>query len=346
MIARFTAIGLLLLALAPAAACGTAARSPSEMLEQRLARLYQAARAEGTVVLYSSLNTEDAQKILPKFEGRFPRVKVDHLRASSEQIAQRIVTERKAGQDLFDVVETNSLDVAFLIDQGYTQRYRVAAWDDFPVASKDPNARWMADRLNNNLPGLNATKVPAGAVKTWKDLCDKKYAGHIAVEKGDVPVYIALKRIQGKEEAQRIIGCIAANKPVLQSGHTEMANRLAAGEFWATFSSNGHRLAQLKYERNAPVDWARTEPVITDMQLMALASRPPHPNAARLFMEWLASPPGQQAIADTGRVPASTRVKVKYPDLMGSARIFFIDPGLEADYNTDAAFWRTSFGIP
>jgi ABC-type Fe3+ transport system substrate-binding protein len=81
------------------------------------------------------------------------------------------------------------------------------------------------------------------------------------------------------------------------------------------------------------------------MQLVALANRPPHPNAARLLMEWLTSPSGQQTIADTGRVPASNRAQLKYPDLEASGKIFFITPDLEADYDTDSAFWRSTFGI-
>jgi len=335
-----------ILAVMPLAACSSADPGPKNTPAQRLAQTYRAARGEGRVTLYSSLAAADADKILPAFEARYPGVKIDYLRASDDSLIARIVSEKKAGQDLFDVVETTTLSVKFLIDQGYTQKYRVTAWDDFPENLKDPDGAWMADRLNNNLPGINTTKVSPGAIRSRQDLCDRRYEGHIAVEKRDVGVYTALKKILGEPEARRMLTCIAANKPTLGSGHTDMANRLAGGEFWVTFSSNGHRLAQLKYREKAPVDWVHTDPIITDMQLIALSNRPPHPNAARLLMEWLTSAQGQQAIADTGRVPASSRVKPLYPDLESPGQIFFIRPDLEADYDADAAFWRRTFGIP
>lgn len=340
---------LTLFALSCGGTAGTAApTSPvpkGETVEQRLSRLYDAAKPEGKLAFYSSLNTEDAKKILPKFEARFAGVKVDHTRASGEKLVQRVVTEKKAGQGLLDVMESNTFEVKFLIDQGYSQKYKVASWDDFRQETRDPGEGWVADRLNNDLPGINTTKIQPGAIKSWRDLCDSKYQGHIAVEQDDVVIYSSLKKLLGEQEAQRVIKCVAANKPTLRSGHTEMANLLAAGEFWVTLSSNGHRLAQLKYEDKAPVDWVRTDPVITDVQTMALADKAPHPNAARLFMEWLTSPEGQQAIADTGRVPASTKVKPKYPDLLTPGKPFYIGVDMAAAFNRDAEFWRTTFGI-
>lgn len=52
-----------------------------------------------------------------------------------------------------------------------------------------------------------------------------------------------------------------------------------------------------------------------DIQLMALSDKPPHPNAAKRPMEWLASPEGQPPIADAGREIASTKAKQDYPEL-------------------------------
>ncbi len=326
-----------------AAATSTTAVAPT--LEQVMAKLYEAAKAEGKISLYSSLNTDDAKKILPVFEAKFPGVKVDHTRASGETLVQRVVTEKKAGQDLFDVVESNLFEVKFVVDQGYTQPYKVASWEDFPAAVKDPSGAYMGARMNNDLPGINTTKVKPGDIKTWKDLCDLKYKGHVAVEQSDVVIYSSLRKILGDAEAQTVIKCIAANQPSLRSGHTEMANLLAAGEFWVTLSSNGHRLAQLKNEDNKPVDWVRTNPIITDTQPMALANKPPHPNAAKLFMEWFASPDGQKAIQSTGRVPASSKVTPKYPDLNNFATIFYINADLQKEFDKDSAFWRTTFGI-
>ena len=316
-----------------------------ETADQAMARLYDLAKAEGQINLYSSLNTDDAGKILPVFMAKFPGIKVNHTRASGEALVQRLVTEKKAGQDLMDVVESNLFEVKFIVDQGYTQPYKIASWDDFPAALKDPNGAYMGARMNNDIPGVNTSKMNATDIKTWMDLCDPKYKGHVAVEMGDVVIYSSLRKILGETQAQSFLKCLAANQPSLRTGHTEMANLLAAGEFWVTLSSNGHRLAQLKNEEKKPIDWARTPQIITDTQPMALANKPPHPNAAKLFFEWFGSPDGQKAIVSTGRVAASTKVTPKYPDLNNFAPIFYISADLAKDFDKDAEFWRATFGI-
>lgn len=318
----------------------------SETPTQVMARLYELAKAEGNVALYSSTNNDDAKKILPEFEKQFPGVKVTHTRASGEALVQRLVTEKKAGQDLFDVVETNLFEVLFVVEQGYTQKYTVASAADYPAEARAADGAWIAGRFNNDLPGINTEKLPAGVtVKTWKDLCNPALSGKIAVEQSDVVIYSALRKIYGDAEAQTILKCIAANKPSLRSGHTDMANLLAAGEFAVTLSSNGHRLAQLKYEEKKPIDWAKTDPIITDVQAVALSNKPKNPNAAKLFLEWFTSPDGQKAIAATGRVPASGKVPAKYPDLHNFAKILYVNQDLRKDFDKDAEFWRTTLGI-
>ena len=331
----------------PTATATASAKATAESADAVMARLYEAAKAEGgQVAFYSSTNTDDAAKILPAFHTKFPGMKVTHTRKSGEALVQQLVTEKTAGQDLYDVVETNLFEVAFVIEKGFTQKYVTASAGDFPAEARAADGSWIAARFNNDLPGINTTKMPAGVtVKTWKDLCNPALSGKIAVEQGDVVVYSALRKILGDAEAQNVLKCIAANKPSLRSGHTDMANLLAAGEFAVTLSSNGHRLAQLKYEENKPIDWAKTDPIITDVQAMAISNKPKNPNGAKLLLEWLVSPEGQKAIASTGRVPASGKVPPKYPDLQNFAKIFFVSDALRADFTKDSEFWRTTLGI-
>jgi iron(III) transport system substrate-binding protein len=342
------------------AACGGSTASPSasptttafarptttDSPEAVMSRLYEAAKAEAKIAVYSSMNSDDGKKVFGAFEKKFPGLKVEHTRASGEVLTSRVVTEKKAGKDLFDVVESNLFEVGYIIDQGYTQRYVVASAGDYPVEVKGADGSFIAARLNNDIPGINTTKLPAGvSIKTWKDLCNPALKGKIAVEQGDVVVYSALRKILGDPEAQAVLRCIAANQPSLRSGHTDMANLLAAGEFAATLSSNGHRLAQLKNEENKPIDWGRTDPIITDVQGMALADKPPHANAGKLLMEWMTSPDGQKAIQSTGRVPANPRVPPKYPELNNFAKIFYVSLALRGDFEKDQAFWNSTLGI-
>lgn len=323
----------------------TAAQSApaSETLAQRLTRLHEAARAESQLALYSSLNNEDAKVVLPKFEKAFPGVKVQHTRKTNDELVQAILTEKRAGRDLFDILDSGSFGVKFIIDQGYTQPYAVASMADYPADARDPNGAWIANRIVPLAIGFNTQKgVKPGDITGWADLCDKKYAG-LAVEKNDVVVYSSMRKLYGDAEAQRILKCVAANKPSLRSSHTDIDNLLPAGEFAVTFASHTHRLANLKYEEKKPVDWVKTA-IVNDLGIMTLAAKPPHPNAARLFMEWLTSPDGQAAIVATGRAPASTNVQPKYSDLLGERRLY-VTIDMAKDFQADLDFWQKTFGL-
>jgi iron(III) transport system substrate-binding protein len=332
---------------APGTPTATAAVSSAvaETLDARLARLYEAAKPEGKVALYSSMNTDDAKIILPKFEARFPGIKMEHTRATGEQLITKVTTEMKSGQKLFDVYDSSSFQVKYVIDQGWTQPYVTASAKDVPKEATDEKGTWIANRVVPLVIGFNTAKgVKDGDIKGWADLCDKKYEGKIAVEVGDVVVYTALRKQLGTAEAQRIIKCVGANKPSLRSGHTEIDSLLPAGEFSVTFASHSYRLAVYKYEQNKPVSWVR-DPMVVDLAGATLAKDPPHPNAAKLFAEWIMSPEGQTAVAGTGRPPASTKVALKYPDVLGTTQRWFVTIDDSKDYDTDAEFWRSALGI-
>src|SRR5438309_9602320 len=62
------------------AAASPAPPASAETAGERMTRLYEAAEGEGEVAFYSSMNTDDARTMLPKFEQDFPRPTIVHAR--------------------------------------------------------------------------------------------------------------------------------------------------------------------------------------------------------------------------------------------------------------------------
>ena len=60
------------------------------------------------------------------------------------------------------------------------------------------------------------------------------------------------------------------------------------------------------------MDWVGLEPVIVYTVAVSLPAQPPHPNAAKLFIEWLLSKEGQEVINQYGRVPIRDDIESKY----------------------------------
>ena len=86
---------------------------------------------------------------------------------------------------------------------------------------------------------------------------------------------------------------------------------LAAGEFPLTLAS-GNTL-QTFVSRGAPVDWVPLEPVFVQLNTIMLAAQSRHPNATKLFIDFVLSKKGQEMIRSFHRVPARTGVDAEPP---------------------------------
>ena len=69
-----------------------------------------AARKEGHVVFYASMETQSAQKLTAGFEKKYPFIKVDAVRIGSEKMATRMIAEAQARKFTADVVHQSSFD--------------------------------------------------------------------------------------------------------------------------------------------------------------------------------------------------------------------------------------------
>src|SRR6187401_1480153 len=84
------------------------------------ATLDDAARAEGEVVLYSSLNNEQIVTLVDAFKKKYPFIKPSFYRGTSERVLQRANIEAKAGRFAVDVVTSAGFQVQLLKDSGLT----------------------------------------------------------------------------------------------------------------------------------------------------------------------------------------------------------------------------------
>ena len=99
----------------------------------RAATFEESAKAEGEVVLYSSLNNEQIVTLVDAFKKKYPYIKPSFYRGTSERVLQRANTEAKAGRFAVDVVTSAGFQVQLMKESGLTQRFvppEAAAYDD------------------------------------------------------------------------------------------------------------------------------------------------------------------------------------------------------------------------
>lgn len=130
-------------------------------------RLVAGAQREGTVVVYTSLNTQDSTPLATTFEKKYG-VRTELWRSASERVVQRGATESRAGRFTCDVFETNGPEMEALYRERLLDEFQSPHFADLPPAAFPQHRHWIADRFNYN---HNAERVAVqGAPIRWKAL--------------------------------------------------------------------------------------------------------------------------------------------------------------------------------
>ena len=118
----------------------------------------------------------------------------------------------------------------------------------------------------------------------------------------------------GKEKAVSYFKRLAALDPVPKRGNSERVQMAVAGEYPLIIAYN--QTIQRITSRGAPIDWVALEPAVVQVNPVMLAANAPHPNAARLFLDFILSKEGAEMLRSFQRVPVRKDVE---PD---PARLF------------------------
>lgn len=305
-----------------------------------------AAKKEGVVVVYTSLNAEELEPIIKVFNTKYPQIKVDFWRGSSEDVTSKALNEYRAKTFLVDVLETTDVNIIQLWSEGALGQYKSPESKAYPTNLSDPDGSFATTRVNLVVIAYNTNLVKKeDAPQKLEDLLDAKWAnGKIAIESSDFPLMAYTTKVMGDAKAQDFWKNLAAQKPRVVTGHTELANFIVAGEFSVSPTVYAHRIESLK-DKKAPIEWVKTDPVYAFPHDIAIAKNPLHPNAAKVWIDWFLSQEGQQAIADVGRYPVRPGIKTKPAGLLEGLKIYYGDPKslLKADEIQKQYF--TLFGI-
>ena len=167
----------------------TTAQTRSETLQaiaklkgsEREDRVREGARKEGNLVWYSSATAEDALALNRKFQETYPFMKVQHLRAPSEKMIERILLESRAGSLKADLIALPEIELTVLAQKKLLLKH--AGVDDplYPANVKDPAGFWTGIYITAWVLAYNTKLVsPQAAPKTYADfrLEMEGYDGH------------------------------------------------------------------------------------------------------------------------------------------------------------------------
>ncbi len=185
-----------------------------------------AARAEGSLTVYSSMNEQEGLPLWKMFEDA-TGLKVNYVRSSDSIILSRIAIENRARQRSWDVAVTTTVNR--LPNDALLQFDPPEARGLIPQA-RDPNRRWYGVYANYNTPAYNTKLVlKSDLPKSYEEFLDRKeWAGRIALDDTDDEWLSAMIVHYGEERGKKLLRDIATVlKPVMVDGHLALARSVA-----------------------------------------------------------------------------------------------------------------------
>lgn len=302
------------------------------------------AKKEGKIVWYTSMNIAESRPLLDAFEKKYPFIKGELFRANSEKVLNRIMTETRGGRWGFDAVSLS--EVAVLRENKLIGPYKSPEAAAISPNFKDPDGYWAGLYTNYYVIGYNKGLVPKkNAPKDWGDFLDPQWKGKIAIDREEYEWYATLADAWGKERARQYMKRLAKQDIEWRKGHTLITQLMAAGEFPLAIVY-AHRAEDLK-SKGAPIEWVNTlNPVVAAINGVALSARPDHPNATRLFIDFVLSKEGQGIIRSFNRIPTRADVDPISPMMKQERLNLKRVPDLSSDdYNQIVKEFRTIFNL-
>lgn len=292
-------------------------------------RLLNGAQQEGTVVVYTSLNVKDSGPIVEAFEKKYAsqKIKVVLWRASGEKVVQRALTEARAKRYTPDIFESDGIEMEILAREKMLSEFLSPSFKELPPQAFPPHKLYVADRFNFFTIAYNTKLVkPEDVPNTYQDLLAPKWAGKIVLESGDDDWFMSVVKSMGEKEGLAYFRKLAEQKPQIRTGHTLIAELVAAGEIPLAAAIYNHAVERLA-KNGAPIKWKALTPTMGRLGGVGIARNAPHPHAAMLFADFLLSREGQELVRARNRVPANTHVETS----LNNFKYEVINPSLVLD---------------
>ena len=275
--------------------------SPASVSLPQDAALIQAAKKEGKVVWYTSLAIPSSTAIAHAFRTKYAGVDVEVHRTGSQRVLQRVMQEAGAGIKNADVIHTSDAGHFVLFkDKGMLMKYIPKGAEIFPAGFKDKDGFYFGMRATLSVIAYNPKSVAEkDAPKTWKDLLNPKWKGKMVSAhpgySGIIMTHVlALVNLYGWEYFREL----AKNGLHMVQSANDPAGVVASGE--RPVGANGAEYFYYKTQKQGnPIKIIYpNEGIPLVVSPVAIAKDAPHPNAAKLFSEYIFAKESQQLLAD------------------------------------------------
>lgn len=278
-------------------------------------RTLKAAREEGKVVVLGPPGNDVRRALTEPFEKRFPGIQVEYTGSTGSRMAPRLLAERRARQYLADIhVGNPGTTTTTLVPNGVLEDIRPslilpevtdpAKWWRGQLDFADGSGKYNVVFSTNVMThvAVNPQGVKKGEIRSYTDLLNPKWKGKIAMYdpmilgpgSGTLSFFYVHPGL-GKDFLRKLF---TEQGLILSRDNRQLLEWLARGNYQIAIAPSELHATELK-SKGLPIELVHAEEMKEGGLLnagfgsLSLINRAPHPNAARVYINWLLSREGQ-----------------------------------------------------
>jgi iron(III) transport system substrate-binding protein len=310
-------------------------------------KMIEAAKREGAMEWWSAMAQDQSQKIVDEFMKLYPFIKATIWRSGSVGLHNKVLLESRSGRFSWDVVSQTTPEFIFDLKQkGLITAYNSPERRHFGNDVKDRDGYWTGTFAQPTGLGFNTQLVKNDDVpKTYKELLAAKWkGGKISIDNESSELLVGLSQAWGQNVAIEYLKSLAAQAPTVGRGHSQRVQLLTAGEFPLALAYTPN--VEWSKSQGAAVDWVNLEPVVIKVDGIMLGAKAAHPNAAKLFIDFILSQQGQELFQSFNRVTLRKGVEPNPPRLIEGFKRVVLHPEKVKDSQQSQKLYREIFGLP
>ena len=276
------------------------------------ADLIEGAKKEGAMDWMGGGSAEIDELINRGFMKKYPFIQARKTRVQSQRLLVRFETESRAGKHTADIVRTTDWYIDIFKKKGLLLQYDPPERKNIPDEMKDRDGFYTSLYLAVHALAYNTRSVPKNDLpRSYDDLLDPKWKGKLGLEDAAYVWFVNVLKMKGEKPGIEYMRRLARQDVSLRASTTLLTNLVAAGEIPFAIDLYADDIERVK-KAGAPLDWVAFDPMIVHTIAGGINKNAPHPNAAKLFMDFLLSEDGQRIYQSQNMQPTRRSITASW----------------------------------
>ena len=259
--------------------------------------LLEAARREGSVGFANSISLAGFPRFLQAFQAKYPGIDATAglYSAPTGRVLARVEAEMKARALTFDVLHVASLaPFLAMARQGLLADYASPELAAYPPEAHD-RGQWATARIVGVIMAYNRNTLPAGLAPTkWTDLLRPEFKGRkLVIQDAAAGTCFNQMYLLGQKLGPGFLKQLGQQKPIIVSTAAQLIDLLVRNEAMIGATVDHFRAFEPDAIKAGIVGVYPEEGMPLATAPIAVFRDAPHPNAARLFVDYVLSAEGQ-----------------------------------------------------